>query len=258
MTWAIDPTRSLFYYTSRDNASFYASQNQNYRPDFHEPVAGPMEMNAREVCGIPLNSTNSSQWSPIQRTCYYDISVTGDLDFGRASRQAAEQQIEQREAMRNPPRFNSALSLTQPVQVGQQVSISFQATSEFTSKIAYKLLHGPVGASLNEATGLFQWKVPKGTVVTRKIPVQVSAQDAIYGLTSTYEVVLEIQEKSNVPERTVVTSKIPVQVSAQDAIYGLTSTHEVVLEIQEKSNARRFTVSVFLLTLVLASGMVFE
>jgi hypothetical protein len=258
MTWAIDPTRSLFYYTSRDNASFYASQNQNYRPDFHEPVAGPMEMNAREVCGIPLNSTNSSQWSPIQRTCYYDISVTGDLDFGRASRQAAEQQVEQREAMRNPPRFNSALSLTQAVRVGQQVSISFQATSEFTSKIAYKLLHGPVGASLNEATGLFQWKVPKGTVVTRKIPVQVSAQDAIYGLTSTYEVVLEIQEKSNVPERTVVTSKIPVQVSAQDAIYGLTSTHEVVLEIQEKSNARRFTVSVFLLTLVLASGMVFE
>ena len=43
-----------------------------------------------------------------------------------------EEQIEQREAMRNPPKFNSDLSLTRSVRVGQQVSISFQATSEFT------------------------------------------------------------------------------------------------------------------------------
>ncbi|CAF4100992.1 unnamed protein product, partial [Adineta steineri] len=154
---------------------------------------------ARDACGIPLNATDSLLWSPIQRTCYYDISVTGDVDFGRVSREAAEQQVEQREAMRNPPKFNSALSLTRSVRVGEQVDISFQATSEFSSNIIYKLLHGPNGATLNEATGHFEWKVPEKMETISKIPVQVSAQDTAYNLMSTYEVLLEVQQKSNAP-----------------------------------------------------------
>jgi hypothetical protein len=197
MTWAINPTRSLFHYESNDNALFYTSQNQNYRPSFREPIAGSLETNARQTCGIPIDSTNSSQWSPVQRTCYYDISVTGDIAFGRISRQAAEQQVEQREAIRNPPKFNSELSLTQSVHIGQEVHIYFQATSEFSSNVAYKLLNGPNGASFNEGTGQFQWKVPKDTTIDSHISVQVSAQDATYSLTSTYEVVLNIHQKSN-------------------------------------------------------------
>ncbi len=160
-------------------------------------------MNARQACGIPLNSTDLLLWSPVQRTCYYDISVTGDLAFGRASREAAEQQVEQREAMRNPPKFNSGLSLTQSVRVGQQVSISFRATSEFSTSIIYKLLHGPIGASLDETTGEFEWKASEGIAVANKVPVQVSAQDAAYSLTSTYEVVLEVQQRSNGPTLTI-------------------------------------------------------
>jgi hypothetical protein len=205
MSWAINPTRSLFYYESNDTALFYASQNLNYRPSFREPVAGSLETNARQTCGIPINSTNSSQWSPVQRTCYYDISVTGDIAFGRTSRQAAEQQIEQREAIRNPPKFNSELSLTRSVHIGQEVRISFQATSEFSSHITYKLLHGPNGASLNEGTGEFQWKVPKDEIIGSQIPVQVSAQDATYNLESTYEVAFNIQQKSSAPAFTVST-----------------------------------------------------
>ena len=123
MSWAINPNRSLFHYELGENATFYSMQNQFYLPSFIEPTAGPMEANARQVCGIPLNSTNSSQWSAIQRTCYYDISVTRDLDFGRISRQAAEQQIEQREAMRNPPKFISNLPLTKSVRIGEQVRL---------------------------------------------------------------------------------------------------------------------------------------
>ncbi|CAF1024932.1 unnamed protein product [Adineta steineri] len=199
MTWAINPVRSLFYYESGDNATFYSSQNQNYRPVFHVDITGPLELSAREACGIPLNATDSLLWSPIQRTCYYDISVTGDVDFGRVSREAAEQQVEQREAMRNPPKFNSALSLTRSVRVGEQVDISFQATSEFSSNIIYKLLHGPNGATLSEATGHFEWKVPEKMETTSKIPVQVSAQDTAYNLMSTYEVLFEVQQKSNAP-----------------------------------------------------------
>jgi hypothetical protein len=219
MTWAIDPARSLFYYESSDNATFYSFQNLHYRPTFNEPTAGPLEVSARKICNIPPDSANSSQWSPVQRTCYYDISVTGDLVFGRVSREAAEQQVEQREAMRNPPRFNPNLSLTQSVRVGQQVSISFQATSEFNSSVAYKLIHGPTETSFDETTGQFEWKVPGDMVVGSKVPVKVSAQDVVYNLTSTYE---------------------------------------VVLEVQQKSNARSFTTSVLLLLFALASGIVFE
>ncbi|CAF0814967.1 unnamed protein product [Adineta ricciae] len=202
MTWAIDPTRSLFFYESGDNASFYSFQNQNYRPMFNALIVDSDNANARDACEIPHNATDSSQWSTVQRTCYYDIVVTGDIDFGRTSRQAAEQQIEQREAMRNPPKFNSGLSLTRSVQIGEEVRLSFRATSEFSSSISYKLLRAPNDASLNAMTGEFQWKVSKKLETTNQIPVQVSAQDTVFNLTSTYEVLLQIQEKSKALSRT--------------------------------------------------------
>ena len=208
MTWAIDPARSLFYYDTGDNASFYASQNRNYRPSFEPPSPGLLEVEALETCSIAPSVTDSSQWSPVQRTCYYDIAVTGDLAFGRASRQAAEQQVEQREAMRNPPVFNSDLTLTRTVRVGQQVTISFRATSEFSSNIAYKLLHGPTGSSLNGATGAFEWKVPKNIETSSKVPVQVSAQDSTHELTSTYEVLLDVEDGGSSNARALTTSTI--------------------------------------------------
>ncbi|CAF1568850.1 unnamed protein product, partial [Adineta ricciae] len=197
MTWAIDPVRSHFYYESGDNASFYSFQNQIYRPTFNVSINSSNDSNARDACGILSNATDSSLWSFAQRTCYYDIAVTGDIAFGRSSRQTAEQQFEQREAMRNSPKFNSDLSLTRSVRVGEQVQISFQATSEFSLTIHYKLLHAPNGSSLDGLTGEFNWKVPDETEISKKIPVEVSAQDATYNLTSTYEVLLEIQPKSN-------------------------------------------------------------
>lgn len=196
MSWAIDPTRSLFYYETNDNASFYTYQNQRYRPRFVEPVAGSLELDAREACNIPMNGTSSSEWTPIQRTCYYDIAATRDIDFGLVSRQAAEEQTEQREAIRNPPQFNSQLPLKQIVFIDQLVEISFQATSEFSSSIIYKLLRGPGEATLDEATGQFQWTVQRGTVINSRILVKVNAQDTAYNFTSAYELVLEIQKKS--------------------------------------------------------------
>ena len=197
MSWAVVPSRSLFHYESSESASFYATQNQNYRPSFREPSAGLLEVDARQACGITIDSTDPTAWSTIQRTCYYDIAATGDVAFGRMSREAAEHQVELREAMRNSPKFNDALSLRQSVSIGQQVIISFRATSEFSSTIAYKLLRGPTGGLLNETTGEFQWTVTKDAATADRVPVQVSAQDATYKLTSTYEVTLEIQQKSS-------------------------------------------------------------
>ncbi|UJR24393.1 hypothetical protein I4U23_005770 [Adineta vaga] len=195
MTWAINPNRSLFYYDSNDNASFYSLQNRNYRPTYDVSTNGILDTNARETCGINFNSTNSTLWSPNQHTCYYDILVTGDTAFGLNSRQAAEEQIQQRESIRNPPKFNSNLNLTQTVRTGEQVHISFQATSEFSSNIIYKSLRSPNDSSLNELTGEFKWNVPKKIDNrTTTTSVRVSAQDSIYNLTSTYEIVFDIKQ----------------------------------------------------------------
>ncbi|CAF4795385.1 unnamed protein product [Rotaria socialis] len=62
-TWAIGPSQSLFRYEANDRASFYASQNLIYIPIFDEPTAGSQESNVRQACSIPLDSSDSSQWS---------------------------------------------------------------------------------------------------------------------------------------------------------------------------------------------------
>ena len=86
-------------------------------------------------------------------------------------------------------------------------------------KITYKLLRGPTEASLSERTGLFEWKVPEVASIGSKIPVQVSAQE--------------------------------------DATHNLMSTYEILFEIQPKSDARTSMASVLLLLFALASGIMF-
>ena len=91
----------------------------------------------------------------------------------------------------------AGLGVGWPSPSGALVRLSFQATSEFSPNIAYQLLHGPTGASFNTTTGQFKWKASiDGTAATSKIAVQVSAQDAVYNLLSTREVLFEIQQES--------------------------------------------------------------
>jgi hypothetical protein len=114
--------------------------------------------------------------------------MTNDLAFGISSRQAAEEQFENREALLNPPNFNANLSLIRKVQAGEQVDLSFQATSEFSLIIVYKLLNGPSESTINEQTGQFQWRVPADARNGSEYPVKVSATDGTKNLTSSYEV----------------------------------------------------------------------
>lgn len=193
MVWAISPIRSLFYYETHENASFYEYQNLNYTPSFDDPTIGSLQTNILDRCGIPSDSTNSTNWSYAQRTCYYDAAVTGDLAFGVSSRLAAEEQTKYRESMLNPPRFNEDLTLRRRIQSGEYVNISFRATSEFSAFINYELLNGPNGSSINEETGQFQWNVPVGLDNGSTILVKVSATDSIKNLTSSYEVSLEVE-----------------------------------------------------------------
>jgi len=163
-----------------------------YTPNFVDLAANNLQTSFLVACGIPLELTNVSHWSPVQRTCYYDILLTGDIAFGISSRQAAQEQLENRESLLNPPTFNSNLSLKREVQAGEQVNLSFEATSEFSSIIAYKLLNGPNGSIFNEQSGQFQWQVPFETENGTEIPVKVSATDETKNLTSSYEVSLVV------------------------------------------------------------------
>ena len=146
----------------------------------------------------------------MQRTCYYDARNTGDLNFGVSSRQAAEEQAESRSSLLNPPRFNTNLSLRRTVQAGEQVNISFQATSEFSMTIDYKLPSGPSGSALDERSGLFQWTVPVQMQNGSEIPVKVSATDGTKNLTSSHEVLLIVGSINN---EQVIWSWLPVSLS---------------------------------------------
>jgi hypothetical protein len=195
MTWAIHPNRSLFFYETGDNATRYTMENQRYRPIFRQPVAPSTALDsaARTVCGITGgNASSFDQWSTAQRTCYYDTIVTGDTTFGQRSYQAAEQQVKQREAMRNPPTFNTdQVPLRVNVRELQSVNLIFNATSEFSATIVYQLLKGPQGAQFDSSRGRFDWNVPKNGGQT-EVTIKVSAEDGMYRLVSTHEVVLEI------------------------------------------------------------------
>ncbi|CAF3550961.1 unnamed protein product [Rotaria socialis] len=153
--------------------------------------------------GAAVSGELKGNWTlGLMRTCYYDAAITNDISFGRASWHAAEEQIEQRESLRNPPKLSDDLSLTHSVKTGQQVNILFNATSEFTTIIACKLLHGPSESTLEERTGQYRWKVPEETTIGSSIPVQVSATDETYSLTSTYEVELTVEPRNNAQTKT--------------------------------------------------------
>lgn len=139
----------------------------------------------------------------MQRTCYYDATMTGDINFGLSSKQAAEEQSEYRKALRNPPKFNDDLSLRKKVLPNEHVNVSFYATSEFSSVIIYKLLHGPNGSTLNEASGLFQWTVPSEIRNAVEFAVQVSATDDTYNLTSSYEVIFVAEANNSIEVRLI-------------------------------------------------------
>lgn len=119
--------------------------------------------------------------------------MTGDLAFGISSRQAAEEQFENREALLNPPNFNRNLALTRKIRAGELVDLSFQATSAFSLIIVYKFLNGPSGSTLDEQTAQFQWRVPAETRNGSEHPVKVSATDGTKNLTSAYEVLLIVE-----------------------------------------------------------------
>ncbi|CAF1378140.1 unnamed protein product [Adineta ricciae] len=188
--WTINPSQSFFYYESGDSALFYANQTLQYRPLFELPELSTAEMNAiRSACGIASSATNQSTWTVAQQTCYYDIAVTNDLSLGEASRLVANTIAQTEADQRYAPEFNSSLPLTLAVNANASVSINFTAISPYTTDITYTLVQGPASATFNPATAIFRWTVPS-TGRGLSAVVRVSAQDTLYNLVSTRDLVI--------------------------------------------------------------------
>ncbi|UJR11351.1 hypothetical protein I4U23_015532 [Adineta vaga] len=190
-TWAINPSRSLFYYETGDSAVFYTNQNLQFTPSFTSPEPQASQVStALAACGID-SSTDRSTWTVAQQTCYYDIAVTNDISLGQTSRLVADTIAQAEEDQRYPPEFNSALPLILTVQASTPVTINFTAVSPYTTNIIYTLVQGPSSAIFNSETAIFYWSSANVTENLNTV-VRVSAQDTLYNLVSTHELVIHV------------------------------------------------------------------
>ena len=201
-TWSIDPLDSLFYYESGDSAAYYSSQNLLYVPSFVSPEPPSSQLDATlAACNIDSHSTNRSEWTIAQQTCFYDIAISNDTTLGQASAVASEELAQITVDQRYPPEFNADLPLILTVDESSSVSIDFTATSPYTSSIIYELIQGPSSASFNNQTARFTWE--EATISQSSIIVRVTAKDTQYNLLSTHELAL------NVLPRTISTTTVP-------------------------------------------------
>ena len=225
-TWAIDPNQSLFYYEGNDSATFYGSQNINFTPSFGPAnMSLDQENSTRAACNISAYS-NQSSWSVAQRTCYYDVSMTGDTSFGRSSLVAANAIVENTESQRNPPLFNSNLPTAITANVLDNVTLNFTATSEYGTAIIYILVRGPINAYFDNQTGRFEWQIPASvgniTVIT------VSAEDNQYYLMSTYDVTVSISGVVGAINSTVPTTVMATSTTSGSSTHSLSSVTTAV------------------------------
>ncbi|CAF1639391.1 unnamed protein product [Didymodactylos carnosus] len=142
---------------------------------------------------------DSSSWSPAQQFCAFDFAVTGDKNFAQSSLQAAQVLTELKNTIdHNPPEFDSALPLERSVREGDFVQITFTANNAQPSLITYNVTNKPPTSSFDETTGLFEWHVPKiagRSSASSKQAMIVQAKDALSNMTSTHDVLFNIEPK---------------------------------------------------------------
>ena len=203
-SWAINPNRSLFYYEANDSATFYANKNINFIPSFAPTTMLPAQENSTRIaCNISAQS-NQSSWTVAQRSCYYDVSVTGDTSFGQNSLVAATAIVQNTESQRNPPLFDPNLPLAITANVSDNITLTFTATSEYGTAIIYKLVRGPVNSYFNNQTGRFEWQIPSSA--NNVTVIAVSAEDNEHYLMSVYEVAVSLFRSVSVPPSSGSTS----------------------------------------------------
>ncbi|CAF5015570.1 unnamed protein product, partial [Rotaria sp. Silwood1] len=187
VTWAIDPSSSLFYYESDQSAKFFEEKNRKFVPSFIDPIK---EDNSSIRTNCKINAISSpSSWNPAQRACYYDLYMTNDINFGQASLMTGNELLSIRMHQRNPPSFRSSLPLTMNLTHGAHVYLNVSATSEYSSHVVELFeLHRPEHAIFNRNTGIFQWTAIKGEHY-----LSIEALDKTYNLKSKHDITFAVK-----------------------------------------------------------------
>ena len=189
ITWAINSSNSLFYYQSNESAAYFEQQNHLFIPSFIDPLTATNNQTIRQNCGINATSLSSS-WSVAQRTCYYDLAVTNDVNFAKTSLSAGNELLSIRENQRNPPSFNASLPLSMNLNRRELVHLNMSASSEYPSHtIKLILLHLPQNATFNNVTGIFRW-----IAITGEHYLSIEARDTTYNLSSTRDIAFNVKD----------------------------------------------------------------
>ena len=206
-SWSINPLNSLFYYETGDSAAYYSNQSRVYVPSFTSPDPPASQLSATlSACQIDSQSTNRSQWTIAQQTCFYDIATSNDVSLGQASTRASESLAQISADQRFPPEFNLNLPLTFTVDNLSPITIDFTAVSPYSSSIIYNLVQAPASASFDNQTAQFSWQNPSAN--DSGAVVRVTAQDTRYNLLSTHELVFNIVPRTN-PSTSSTSSLVP-------------------------------------------------
>jgi len=186
--WAIIPSKSLFRYESDQSAVMFQQMNQHFIPSFKTPnVTTTQDLSIRHTCGIG-DTVPSSSWTVAQRSCYYDVSVTNDTDFGQSSLAASNEILTIKTNQRNPPQFDTSLPISMDVKTSDQIELKINVTSEYSSNvIELTALHLPIGGKFDSRTKTFSWKAGENDDYVR-----IQATDKTYNLTATHEILFKI------------------------------------------------------------------
>ena len=193
VTWAIDPSKSLFYYESNQSAEYFQTKNHTFIPSFDDPTT-TNNMTIRNQCNI--NSTLlPSSWNIAQRTCYYDLSMTNDLNFAQTSFHAANELESIRQNQRKPPLFDLNLPISMNIKYDQLINVTISASSAYPSHVV-KLygLHLPKNSIFNNSTGIFTWKAILGEHY-----LSIEAHDIDYNLKSKHDIQFYVNRTNSLP-----------------------------------------------------------
>jgi hypothetical protein len=190
ITWAIDPKTALFYYESDQSADFYEKQNRDFVPSFIDPANSSANNSfIRSTCKIDSTSSSLS-WNVAQRTCYYDLSITKDINFAQASLLAGNELLSIQENQRNPPSFNISLPISMNLKHGDHVQINMSASSEYPLNIVkISALHLPQNAKFDMNTYIFNWVAIKGQDY-----ISIQADDITYNLKSKHDISFNVKD----------------------------------------------------------------
>ena len=212
-SWSIEPSTSLFYYEGGQSAQFFRNKSKEFIPSFVDPTNfAPNNSPIRSICNITLNST-SATWTAAQRTCFYDMSITNNRDFARASLNAGNEFLALRMNNRNVPLFNTSLPLKMLLNASNLVLLKISASSEDEGHtVQLSALHLPKNGVFNPSNGVFNWTALEGEDYLR-----IQARDTTNNLTSKHDIAFRVTAVLPTTTARNNVTEVPILVTPQNS-----------------------------------------